>query len=95
MSALRGSPYGLVLEPVAEKELKQLSKIDKLRLEMALLALSEIGSGDTKKLEGSNNAFRLKVGSLRAEFWLSEKTIGVYRIFYRQAGYGKKSRARR
>ena len=95
MSALRGSPYRLFFEPVAEKELEQLANVDKIRLEMALLALSETGSGDTKKLEGSDAAFRLKVGSMRAEFWISEKTIGVYRIFYRQAGYGKKSRARR
>ncbi len=83
-------PYKILIERRAEKDLEALGQSDYDRILERLLILRENPRlNDTKKLVGSRNSWRLRVGDYRILYDIvdSKKEIKVYRIKRRSTAY--------
>ncbi len=94
---LRGVPFILKFEVAARKDLEQFAVTDQLRVIDALESFAQTGIGQFKPLQSLKDVYRLRIGTMRAEFYVvwNEKELGIIRIFHRQTDYGKKARNRR
>jgi mRNA interferase RelE/StbE len=83
-------PYKILIEKRAEKDLRALGQSDYSRILERLLMLRENPRlNDVKKLIGSRNSWRLRVGDYRILYDIvdSKKEIKVYRIKHRREAY--------
>ncbi len=67
--------------------LKKLSDADRRLAGYRLHSLQQDFSGDVKKLKGSKNEYRLRVGDVRVLFELEGKRIVVYAVGNRKNIY--------
>jgi mRNA interferase RelE/StbE len=78
------------LSPRAVRDLRQLDPPTRRRIFEALERLVEVpAGGDQRKLRGSNDEWRLRVGDWRVRFRkvAETRTIVVVRILHRSAAY--------
>ncbi len=82
--------YRILIERRAEKDFEALEQSDYHRILERLLMLCENPRlNDTKKLIGSRNSWRLRVGDYRILYDIidSKKEINIYRIKHRSTAY--------
>lgn len=82
--------HKVLIERGAEKDLNTLDKKVRNRIiEHVLLLRKTPRSPKSKKLIGSNNAWRLRVGDWRVIYEIDDKTksIMIYRIKHRSKAY--------
>jgi len=82
--------FRIFIEKKAKKELERLDKKTRQRILDALIVLRDEGFSrriDIKKLKGTKNHYRLRVGDLRILFELVGDKILVYAILPRRKAY--------
>ena len=88
--------YDVLLNPKAEKELRELSKETRKRIKESLSKLSETpkrsrGGADIKKLAGTSDPelYRLRIGEHRSIYWVDEEReeVLVEKIAPRKKAY--------
>lgn len=80
--------YQVDIKPQAEKDIRRLSKTDRIRVLDALLKLQDNLAGDVKRLTNFTPEYRLRVGDYRALFEIeAENRIVVYRVRHRREVY--------
>ena len=82
--------YKVLLEERARKDLDALDRVIYKRIiERILILQSRTRPQGTKKLEGSKNAWRLRVGDWRILYEISDarKEVKIYRIMHRSKAY--------
>ena len=71
--------YKIILEHKAEKQLKDLSKADYLKVRIAFDKLSTDPRGhNTIKLTDSDNEYRFRVGNFRILYTIADRILTVY-----------------
>jgi mRNA interferase RelE/StbE len=83
-SAMR---YEIEIKDVAKAELKKLPEDVRREIGYRLHLLQQEFSGDVKKLKGSKNEYRLRVGNHRVLFELVGKRIVIYTLGQRKDIY--------
>jgi mRNA interferase RelE/StbE len=78
------------LKPRAVKDLRNLPKLEALRVGEKLTLLEQGLSGDVKRLTDFTPEYRLRVGDYRALFEVENSTVVVYRILHRRYAYEKR-----
>lgn len=63
-----------------KKSIKYLKKLDKNTQLRILKAINELPSGDVKKLQGSTENYRLRVGNFRVIFSRKEEKLTIFII---------------
>ncbi len=71
----------------ARHDLRRLSRDTAARIVRAVDQFAETGQGDVKKLAGSANEWRLRVGTWRVRFTRGTGTIIVTRVLPRGRAY--------
>ena len=71
----------MIIQPKARKQLRRMAKNDVIRLLEALKNYEATGNGDVKKMQGVDDAYRLRVGNMRAIFEIIDDMVVL------QAGY--------
>jgi mRNA interferase RelE/StbE len=79
--------YRLVIPDIVKIQLRALPEEARQEIGYKLFLLQENLSGDIKKLKGSKNQYRLRVGKYRILFELESTTITVYDIGNRKDIY--------
>jgi mRNA interferase RelE/StbE len=79
--------YELEIKGEAKAELRSLPEDIRREIGYRLHVLQQEFSGDLKKLKGSKNEYRLRVGSYRVLFELVGKRIVVYALGQRKDIY--------
>ena len=85
-----GAAWRIVVTPRAEKELRSLSPPDKQRIKRGIDALVSFPKrGDLRKLKGSEDEWRLRVGTWRVRFQVDpqEGIIVILRVLRRSQAY--------
>ncbi|MEK7516395.1 MAG: type II toxin-antitoxin system RelE/ParE family toxin [Patescibacteria group bacterium] len=83
--------YRVLLESRAEKDLESLDKIvQKRAVERLLLLQTNPRPAGSKRLVGSHNAWRVRIGDWRIIYEINDRTetVKVYRIKHRSKAYG-------
>ena len=84
--------FRIFIEKKAKKELERLDEKTRRRVLDALIVLRDEGFSrriDIRKLKGTKNHYRLRVGSLRILFEPVDDKILVYAILPRRKAYKK------
>ena len=72
------SPWHLDITPHADGDIRKLTEVDRLRIVKALDGLlTHPPAGDIKKLQGTRDQFRLRVGDWRVVFRWDRPTRSV------------------
>jgi mRNA interferase RelE/StbE len=82
--------YAVELSSAAKRELRKLSPETRARVEAALFELeSNPRPSGVKKLEGSSNRWRIRVGDCRIVYIIRDKVlhINVIKIAHRREAY--------
>jgi mRNA interferase RelE/StbE len=79
--------YRLIIIDEAKRKLRLLPEEIKQEIGYRLFLLEDNLAGDIKKLKGSKNEFRLRVGVYRVIFELEGQTITVYDVGHRKDIY--------
>jgi len=82
--------YEVLLEQVAERDLRKLSPADFQRLVSRIKALAENPRpANCRKITGSKNDWRIRVGTYRVIYEIDEKAkaVKVMRIRHRREAY--------
>ena len=82
--------WRVALSLCAERDIRRLSPQDQVRIARALDALAEFPKeGDLRKLRGSRDDWRLRVGDLSLRFRLDtqDRTVVVLRVQPRDRAY--------
>jgi mRNA interferase RelE/StbE len=85
-----GQAWSLVITPRAEKDLKRLTPHDQARIRSAIDSLTAgPGHGDLKRLQGSTDEWRLRVGDWRVRFHcdLAAHSVVILRVLPRGQAY--------
>ena len=81
-------PYEVFLEKRALKQLESFPTDDKVRLKETLIQMKDFPTGlDVKKLVGSGNKYRVRIGKLRVLMELEPGQIIVFDILHRKKAY--------
>lgn len=84
---MAGANFELFISGEALERLRTLPKDLRKRIGVRLSALETSFAGDVKKLAGSENKYRLRVGDKRVLFRLVGKQIQVYAVKDRKEAY--------
>jgi mRNA interferase RelE/StbE len=81
--------YEVLLMPSAARDLRKLSPEIRPRLEQALISLKEPRQTGAKKLQGSDDRWRIRVGDYRIIYRIADgdKQVIVSRIAHRREVY--------
>jgi mRNA interferase RelE/StbE len=79
--------YKLIVTDEVKKKLRSLPSVIRQDIGYRLFQLEEDLTGDVKKLKGSKNEFRLRVGNYRVIFELEGDSIIVYEVGHRKDIY--------
>ena len=79
--------YEIEIKEDAKTELRKLPEAVRREIGYRLHLLQQEFSGDVKKLKGSRNEYRLRVGNYRVLFELVGKRIVVYTLGQRKDIY--------
>jgi len=79
--------YQLLISEEAREQLRALPEELRKNIGYRLHLLKEEFSGDIKKLEGSRNHYRLRVGQHRVLFRVVNDTLEVYAVKQRKNAY--------
>jgi mRNA interferase RelE/StbE len=79
--------YEIEIKEEAKAELRELPEDNRREIGYRLYLLQQEFSGDVKKLKGSRNEYRLRVGNYRVLFELVGKRIVVYTLGQRKDIY--------
>lgn len=81
--------YEVLLMPAAARDLRKLPPEIRPRLEQALVSLTEPRQTGAKKLQGSEDRWRIRVGDYRIIYRIadSEEKVVVSRIAHRREAY--------
>lgn len=77
----------LIFSPLAEKQLKKISKVAQIALANKVRNLQQGNFTNTKRLTGYKNFFRSRVGNYRIVFKQSSETIYVVILGHRKEVY--------
>ena len=80
-------PYDMDIRQEALETLRVMPEAVKREIGYRLHCLAQNFSGDVKKLRGSRNEYRLRVGNWRILFELNQNQISVYAISPRKDVY--------
>jgi mRNA interferase RelE/StbE len=84
---MAGANFQLLISEEALEQLRALPKDLRKRLGERLTVLEENFAGDIKKLSGTENKYRLRVGNHRVLFRLAGRQIQVYAVKDRKEAY--------
>jgi mRNA interferase RelE/StbE len=84
---MAGANFQLFISEEALEQLRALPKDLRKRLGERLTVLEENFAGDIKKLSGTENKYRLRVGNQRILFRLAGRQIQVYVVKDRKEAY--------
>jgi mRNA interferase RelE/StbE len=79
--------YHIVIPDAVKAQLRAMPESSRHEIGYKLFLLQEDLSGDVKKLKGSKNQYRLRVGNYRVLFELETATITVYDLGRRKDIY--------
>ncbi len=79
--------YRLGISDTAKRTLRLLPKKERQEIGYKIYLMQDDLAGDVKKLRGSQNEYRLRVGNYRVMFRLEEDIIAVYKIGDRKDVY--------
>jgi mRNA interferase RelE/StbE len=79
--------YSVILTDEVKAELRALPLALRREIGHKLFLLEEDLSGNVKKLKGSRNEYRLRVGDYRALFELEGRVVTVYAVGHRKDIY--------
>jgi mRNA interferase RelE/StbE len=79
--------YQLGISATAKRALRLLPKQDRQEIGYKLFLMQDDLAGDVKKLQGSQNEYRLRVGNYRVMFRLERDIIAVYKVGDRKDVY--------
>ena len=83
-------PYEVLIEKKAEKDFKNISKINHKRIIAAILTLKDNPrSVDVRKISGSENYYRVRAGDYRIIYEIDDnkKKVIIFRIRHRREVY--------
>ncbi len=72
--------YNVILTDEVKAELRALPLALRRKIGHKLFLLEDDLSGNVKKLKGSRNGYRLRIGDYRALFELEGRTVTVYAV---------------
>ena len=84
---MAGANFQLLISEEALEQLRALPKDLRKRLGERFTVLEENFAGDIKKLSGTENKYRLRVGNHRVLFRLAGRQIQVYAVKDRKEAY--------
>ena len=84
---MAGANFQLLVGEEALEQLRALPKDLRKRIGERLSALESGFTGDIKKLAGTENKYRLRMGNYRVLFRLAGKQIQVYAVKDRKEAY--------
>ena len=79
--------YRLSISDTAKRVLRLLPKQERQEIGYKIYLMQEDLTGNVKKLRGSQNEYRLRVGNYRVMFRLERDIIAVYKIGDRKDVY--------
>ncbi|MBI2038774.1 MAG: type II toxin-antitoxin system RelE/ParE family toxin [Candidatus Niyogibacteria bacterium] len=81
--------YKVLIERRAERDLNALEKSMRSRVIRYCLKLRDNPRANAKKLHGSPNAWRIRIGDLRVIYEIDDKRreVKIYRIKHRSKAY--------
>jgi mRNA interferase RelE/StbE len=80
--------YDVLIERNAIREIKKFPNHDIQRIKESLKKLAEFPAGlDVKKLAGTRNIYRIRVGDYRILIELEVHTLKVFSILHRKQAY--------
>jgi mRNA interferase RelE/StbE len=79
--------YHIAIPDTVKVQLRAMADSARQEIGYKLFLLQEGLSGDVKKLKGSRNQYRLRVGNYRVLFELEADTITVYDLGHRKDIY--------
>ena len=79
--------YRLSISDTAKRALRLLPKQERQEIGYKIYLMQEDLAGNVKKLRGSQNEYRLRVGNYRVMFRLEVDIIAVYKIGDRKDVY--------
>ncbi len=79
--------YTLIVTDEVKKKLRSMPPNIRQEIGYRLFLLEENLAGDIKKLKGSKNEYRLRIGNYRVIFELEDKTVTVYNVGNRKDIY--------
>jgi mRNA interferase RelE/StbE len=79
--------YPIAIPDTVKAQLRTMTDSARQEIGYKLFLLQEDLSGDIKKLKGSRNQYRLRVGNYRVLFELEGDTITVYALGHRKDIY--------
>jgi len=79
--------YEIVIKPLAEKDLRNITRNDSVKILQKIILLKNDLQGDVKKLTNFTPEYRLRVGNYRVLFDLNDNIISVYRVSHRKDIY--------
>jgi mRNA interferase RelE/StbE len=81
--------FKIFLEGRAEKDLDDLENFIRERIVKAILKLRTDSRTNAKKLQGSKNAWRIRIGNWRVIYEINDKKkeIKIYRVKHRSKAY--------
>ncbi len=79
--------YRLGISDTAKRTLRLLPKKERQEIGYKIYLMQDDLAGDVKKLRGSQNEYRLRVGNYRVMFRLEEDIIAMYKIGDRKDVY--------
>jgi mRNA interferase RelE/StbE len=79
--------YHIAIPDTVKAQLRAMADSARQEIGYKLFLLQEDLSGDIKKLKGSRNQYRLRVGNYRVLFELEADTITVYDLGHRKDIY--------
>lgn len=71
----------------ARSDLERLDKPDRSRIVTAVERFAETGHGDIKRIVGTNDQFRLRVGNWRIRFTFGDNALNILRVLPRGSAY--------
>ena len=83
-------PYEVLIEKKAEKDFKNISKINHKRIIAAILTLKDnLRPVDVRKISGSENYYRVRAGDYRIIYEIDDnkKKVIIFRIRHRREVY--------
>ena len=83
-------PYEVLIEKRAEKDFKNISKINHKRIIAAILTLKDnLRPVDVRKISGSENYYRVRAGDYRIIYEIDDnkKKVIIFRIRHRREVY--------
>lgn len=79
--------YSIEIRKRADKDLASIPRLEAQNIATAIFALENGLIGDIKKLTTYSPEYRLRVGSWRILFEVSQHAIIIYRILHRKDAY--------